>query len=87
MKKALVICGSMDRAREYFSIVASMTNVTKASGSNLKVWMEDMEYHFISTGKAESIRGQTYSQILIDQSASLTEEEEAFYWSRLQVMQ
>ena len=77
----------MDRAREYFSIVASMTNVTKASGSNLKVWMEDMEYHFISSGKAESTIGQTYSQILIDQSASLTEEEKAFYSSRVQAMQ
>lgn len=87
MKKSLVICGSMDRAREYFSIVASMTNVTKASGSNLKVWMEDMEYHFISTDKAESTIGQTYSQILIDQSASLTEVEEAFYSSRVQAMQ
>ena len=49
--------------------------------------MEDMEYHFISTDKAESIIGQTYSQILIDQSASLTEVEEAFYSSRVQAMQ
>ena len=77
----------MDRAREYFSIVASMTNVNKASGSNIKVWMEDMEYHYIYTDKEASTIGQTYSQILIDQSASLTEVEEAFYSSRVRAMQ
>ena len=87
MKKVLVLCGSMERCREYFYTVSSMTNVTKASGSNLKVWIEDMEYHFVSIDKAESIRGQTYIQVLIDESASITEEEKAFYMSRVQATQ
>lgn len=90
MKKILFVFHTLDAAKQKFHEAVELYGVkdtaTRVSYSELFIEFETFRYEFISAssgGISERLYGKTFSDIIVDEIVTLTEEQETILKSRL----